>query len=68
MLEIKTNDAEAAAKIIVVGVGGAGNNAVPRRRYGGRTHRKRGASLYVHHTSNNGVFNLRQSALPMPGI
>ena len=30
MLEIKTNDAEAAAKIIVVGVGGAGNNAVNR--------------------------------------
>ena len=28
MLEIKTNDAESAAKIIVVGVGGAGNNAV----------------------------------------
>ena len=30
MLEIRTNDAEAAAKIIVVGVGGAGNNAVNR--------------------------------------
>ena len=30
MLEIKTNDAESAAKIIVVGVGGAGNNAVNR--------------------------------------
>ena len=30
MLEIKTSDAEAAAKIIVVGVGGAGNNAVNR--------------------------------------
>lgn len=30
MLEIKTNDADAAAKIIVVGVGGAGNNAVNR--------------------------------------
>lgn len=30
MLEIKTNDTEAAAKIIVVGVGGAGNNAVNR--------------------------------------
>ena len=30
MLEIKTNDAEATAKIIVVGVGGAGNNAVNR--------------------------------------
>ena len=30
MLEIKTNDAGAAAKIIVVGVGGAGNNAVNR--------------------------------------
>lgn len=30
MLEIKTNDAEFAAKIIVVGVGGAGNNAVNR--------------------------------------
>ena len=30
MLEIKTNDAEAAAKIVVVGVGGAGNNAVNR--------------------------------------
>ena len=30
MLEIKTNDAESAAKIIVAGVGGAGNNAVNR--------------------------------------
>ena len=30
LLEIKTNDAEAAAKIIVIGVGGAGNNAVNR--------------------------------------
>lgn len=30
MLEIKSNEAEAAAKIIVVGVGGAGNNAVNR--------------------------------------
>ena len=27
MLEIKTNDTEPACKIIVVGVGGAGNNA-----------------------------------------
>ena len=30
MLEIKTNESEAAAKIIVVGVGGGGNNAVIR--------------------------------------
>ena len=30
MLEIRTNDTEAACKIIVVGVGGAGNNAVNR--------------------------------------
>lgn len=30
MLEIKTNDAESSAKIIVIGVGGAGNNAVNR--------------------------------------
>jgi cell division protein FtsZ len=30
LLEIKTNDADVAAKIIVVGVGGAGNNAVNR--------------------------------------
>ena len=30
MLEIRTNEAEAAARIIVVGVGGAGNNAVNR--------------------------------------
>jgi len=30
LLEIRTNDANAAAKIIVVGVGGAGNNAVNR--------------------------------------
>ena len=30
MLEIKTNEAEFAAKIIVAGVGGAGNNAVNR--------------------------------------
>ncbi len=30
MLEIKTNDTESACKIIVVGVGGAGNNAVNR--------------------------------------
>ena len=27
LLEIKTNESEAAAKIIVVGVGGGGNNA-----------------------------------------
>jgi len=30
LLEIKSNDIEAAAKIIVVGIGGAGNNAVNR--------------------------------------
>ena len=30
MLEIKTTDADSAAKIIVIGVGGAGNNAVNR--------------------------------------
>ena len=30
MLEIKTNEAEPACKIKVVGVGGAGNNAVNR--------------------------------------
>lgn len=30
MLEIKTNDSESSAKIIVIGVGGAGNNAVNR--------------------------------------
>ncbi len=30
MLEIKTNEAESGARIIVVGVGGAGNNAVNR--------------------------------------
>ena len=30
MLEIKTNDAESAAKIILIGVGGAGNKAVNR--------------------------------------
>ena len=30
MLEIKTNESEAAAKIIVCGVGGGGNNAVNR--------------------------------------
>ena len=30
MLEIKSNDAESAARIIVIGVGGAGNNAVNR--------------------------------------
>lgn len=30
MLEIRTNEADSAAKIIVVGVGGAGNNAVNR--------------------------------------
>ena len=30
MLEIRTNESEAAAKIIVVGVGGGGNNAVNR--------------------------------------
>ena len=28
MLEIMTNEAESSAKIIVIGVGGAGNNAV----------------------------------------
>ena len=30
LLEIMTNESEAAAKIIVVGVGGGGNNAVNR--------------------------------------
>ena len=30
LLEIKSNEAESACKIIVVGVGGAGNNAVNR--------------------------------------
>ena len=30
MLEIRTNEADSAAKIIVIGVGGAGNNAVNR--------------------------------------
>ena len=30
LLEIKTNDADVAAKIIVIGIGGAGNNAVNR--------------------------------------
>lgn len=30
MLEIKTNEAESTAKILVIGVGGAGNNAVNR--------------------------------------
>lgn len=30
LLEIRTNEAEASAKIIVIGVGGAGNNAVNR--------------------------------------
>ncbi len=30
MLEIRTNEADAAAKILVIGVGGAGNNAVNR--------------------------------------
>ncbi|SFR95738.1 cell division protein FtsZ [Anaeromicropila populeti] len=30
MLEIKSNEAESAAKILVIGVGGAGNNAVNR--------------------------------------
>ena len=30
MLEIRTTEADASAKIIVIGVGGAGNNAVNR--------------------------------------
>ena len=30
LLEIRTNEADAAAKILVIGVGGAGNNAVNR--------------------------------------
>ena len=30
MLEIKVNEAESAAQILVIGVGGAGNNAVNR--------------------------------------
>ena len=30
MLEIKINESESSAKIIVIGVGGAGNNAVNR--------------------------------------
>ena len=45
MLEIMTNDQESSAKIIVVGVGGAGNNAVNRmidENIGGVRH-----SLYV---------------------
>ena len=30
MLEIRTNETDSAAKILVIGVGGAGNNAVNR--------------------------------------
>ena len=30
LLEIRTTEADASAKIIVIGVGGAGNNAVNR--------------------------------------
>ena len=30
MLEIRTNETEASAKILVIGVGGAGNNAINR--------------------------------------
>ena len=30
MLEIRTNEADSSAKILVIGVGGAGNNAVNR--------------------------------------
>ena len=30
MLEIRTNEGDAAARILVIGVGGAGNNAVNR--------------------------------------
>lgn len=30
MLEIRMNESESSAKIIVIGVGGAGNNAVNR--------------------------------------
>ena len=30
LLEIRSNETDAAARIIVVGVGGAGNNAVNR--------------------------------------
>ena len=33
LLEIMTNDQESSAKIIVVGVGGAGNNAVNRMNF-----------------------------------
>ena len=35
MLEIMTNEAESSAKIIVIGVGGAGNNAGKIMRGGG---------------------------------
>ena len=34
MLEIKINEADNAARIIVIGVGGAGNNAVKYCRCG----------------------------------
>ena len=40
MLEIMTTEADASAKIIVIGVGGAGNNAVNRmidENIGGRS-------------------------------
>ena len=43
MLEIKTNDSEITAKIVVVGVGGGGNNAVNRMIQEGM----KGVSLYA---------------------
>ena len=44
MLEIMTNEAESSAKIIVIGVGGAGNNAVNRMVEDVKT---KGGSSYV---------------------
>ena len=41
MLEIMSNEAESSAKIIVIGVGGAGNNAVNRMEIGRASCRER---------------------------
>ena len=47
MLEIKTNESEAAAKIIVVGVGGGGNNAVNRMIDEQIANKKSGKAAYI---------------------
>ena len=59
LLEVKTNDTQAAAKIIVVGVGGAGNNAVNRMINSGIT----GIEFVCVNTDKQGLFPNTQSGV-----